>query len=431
MSRGRVVIIGLDGMPYELIKRFSKDGTMPNVGMLTREGAFKPMASSIPEVSSVAWSSIITGVNPGEHGVFGFTDVAPGTYRLTFTNFNTLKVRPFWERATYGRSAIINVPTTYPAGEMNGVLIAGFVALDLERATFPRSLVPKLREMGYRVDVDSQKAHQSLDFFLRDLAETLEARISVYKYLWREESWKTFFLVFTGTDRLAHFLWDAYENETHRYHAAFLEHFRRIDEVIGEIVGNLGQDDVLVMLSDHGFEQLKQNIFVNYLLVKEGFLTFEDPASPHLRAITEDTHAFALDPGRIYVNLKGKYPRGCVDRDDREAVLKDLEALFRSIEVNGERVIKRIYRREELYTGSQVSRAPDLVLLGNAGYNLRANLKATQLFGTDLFAGKHSQSNAFLLVWGDCEPGVIPEAPTVFDVVSVIDRLMCDNAGRG
>jgi len=229
------VIIGLDGMPYGLMDRFGRDGTMPNFGRLARDGIFRQMASSIPAVSSVAWSSIITGANPGEHGVFGFTDVAPGTYRLTFPNFNSLKVKPFWERSESRRAVVINVPTTFPAREMNGVLIAGFVALDLERATFPRSLVPSLREMNYRVDVDSQKAHQSMTFFLRDLDDTLRARIAAYRYLWREEEWDTFVLVFTGTDRLAHFLWDAYEDGSHRYREPFLNHFQQIDEVIGEI----------------------------------------------------------------------------------------------------------------------------------------------------------------------------------------------------
>ncbi len=396
---------------------------MPNLGALVREGLFRPMASSIPEVSSVAWSSIITGTNPGEHGVYGFTDIAPGTYRLTFPNFSTLRAKPFWERESSGRAVIINVPTTYPARGMNGVLIAGFVALDLARATFPRSLVPKLQEMDYRVDVDSQKAHQSLGFFLRDLDKTLQARIAAYRHLWREEDWDTFVLVFTGTDRLAHFLWDAYEDEAHEYHETFVGHFRQIDRVIGEIAQRLDDGDSILMLSDHGFERLEKNVFVNYLLVGEGFLAFENGASPNLRSLKSDTRAFALDPGRIYINLRGKYPRGCVKPDDRQAVMDDLEALFGSLELEGKKVIKRVYHGEELYEGSQVHRAPDIVLLGNEGYNLRGNMKATQLSGTDLFAGKHSQADAFLLVWGDFEPSIVPETPSVSDVVRIMDKL--------
>jgi predicted AlkP superfamily phosphohydrolase/phosphomutase len=402
------------------MERFAHDDTMPSFGTLTRQSVFRPMASSIPEVSSVAWSSVITGANPGEHGVYGFTDVAPGTYRTTFPNYRNLKVKPFWERAGSGRSVIINVPTTFPAREMRGAHIAGFVALDLERATYPRSLVPTLRDLDYRVDVDSQKAHQSLGFFLRDLDKTLQARIALYRHLWQHEHWDTFVLVFTGTDRLAHFLWDAYEDEEHQYHGAFLDHFRQIDDVIGEIAQRLRDDDRLVMLSDHGFERLKEDVYVNYVLHREGFLSFREGAQPGLRAIAGDSRAFALDPGRIYLHTRDRYPRGSVAAQDEGTLLKDLTQLFHSLERDGEPVIRRVSRAEELYTGPQVPRAPDLVLLGNTGYNLRGNWKAKQVFGSDIFVGKHSQPDAFLLVHGPEAAAVVPAQPNVTDIVNIL-----------
>jgi predicted AlkP superfamily phosphohydrolase/phosphomutase len=410
-------------MPYGLMDKFAHDGTMPNFGELVDEGVFRQMASSIPEVSSVAWSSVITGTNPGEHGVFGFTDVAPGTYRTTFPNYNNLKVKPFWEREGNGRSVIINVPTTFPAREMNGVHIAGFVALDLERSTYPPSLVPTLQEVDYRVDVDSQKAHETLGFFLRDLEKTLQARIKVYRHLWHEEDWSTFMLVFTGTDRLAHFLWEAYEDEEHEYHEAFLDHFRQIDEVIGEIADNLRGDDILIMLSDHGFERLDKEVYVNYLLQEEGFLTFEDGASPGLKSLASEAKAFALDPGRIYVHSKERYPDGTVEANARETVVDDLIDLFESLEIEGEKVIQRAYRGRELYSGGQVHRAPDLVLLGNSGYNLRGNWKAKQPFGKGVFTGKHSQADAFLLVYGEEARAAVPEGLSVMDIVGIMDQL--------
>ena len=119
----RLVIIGLDGMPYRLIRNLAEKGTMPNMKRLIEEGVFRQMESSIPEVSSVVWSSIITGTNPGVHGIFGFTDLAPGTYRIIFPNFNSLKAKPFWERGRSGSSVIINVPGTYPARPLDGVLL--------------------------------------------------------------------------------------------------------------------------------------------------------------------------------------------------------------------------------------------------------------------------------------------------------------------
>jgi len=421
-KQSRIVIIGLDGMPHGLIKDLAENGTMPNMKALIEEGAFRQMASSIPEISSVAWSSIITGKNPGEHGIYGFTDLMPGTYSRFFPNFNSLKASPFWAREGSGRSVIINVPATYPAREMNGVLISGFVALNLQKATYPSSLVPELERMGYRLDVDSQKAHKSIDLFLKDLDETLQARLSAYRYLWDKEDWQTFMLVFTGTDRLAHFLWEAYEDESHKYHSAFLDHLQQIDKVIGEIASRIDDSDSMILLSDHGFERLEQDVYVNFLLKQKGFIKLQGN-SRNLKDIDQETRAFALDPARIYINMEGKYPHGGVSPEQRESVIAELNEIFADLQIDGKSVIKHIYRKEELFQGPFVEQAPDLVLVANKGFNLKANIKAKQPYGKDLFTGKHSQPDAFLLVKGGEAREDVPDNPRVSDVVGIMNQL--------
>ena len=421
----RMVIIGLDGMPYGLIKDLAESGVMPNTRAIIENGVFSQMESSIPGISSVAWSSIITGTNPGQHGIFGFTDVPDGTYRLSFPNFSDLKTQPFWNHEGNGRAVIINVPFTYPATSLDGVLIAGFVALDLKRATYPASLIPKLNEMDYRIDVDSSRAHQSLDLFLKDLDKTLQARVAAYRYLWEEENWQTFMLVFTGTDRLAHFLWNAYEDDSHRYHSAFLDHLHQIDNVMGEIASKMSTGDSLLILSDHGFELSEYDVQVNFFLSQEGFLKLEKSPPQSLADIDYDTKAFALDPARIYVNLEGKYPRGSVKPEDKESIISELETRLNSLEIDGRKVIKRICRKEQIYHGPHLDHAPDLVLLENRGFDLKSSLKATKLAGRGVFTGKHSQEDAFLLI-NKASPDIIPEGLSVSDVVGVMNRLRGD-----
>ncbi len=421
-STTRTVIIGLDGMPYGLMKNLSESGVMPNTREIIRNGTFRQMESSIPEISSVAWSSVITGTNPGGHGIFGFTDIPHGTYRLSFPNFNNLKGTPFWNREGSGRSAIINVPSTYPATPLNGVLIAGFVALDLEKATYPPSLIPELKNMNYQIDVDASKAQRSMDLFLEDLDRTLKARIEVYRHLWDKEDWETFMLVFTGTDRLAHFLWDAYEDESHKYHPAFLNHLHQIDGAIGEIAGRLSRNDTLIMLSDHGFELSEVDVNINFLLHKEGFLKFKNDTPKSLADIDYGTRAFALDPARIYVNLENKYPRGNVKPEEKETLLSELESCLDSLEVDGKKVIERICRKEEIYKGPYIEQAPDLILLSHKGFNLKGNIKASNLTGKGIFTGKHSQKDAFLLINKPAE-AIMPEKPCVDDVVGIMDNL--------
>jgi predicted AlkP superfamily phosphohydrolase/phosphomutase len=421
-NSNRMVIIGLDGMPYRLIRDLAESGVMSNTRAIIENGVFKQMQSSIPEISSVAWSSIITGANPGHHGIFGFTDIPPRTYRLSFPNFNDLKMPPFWKHKGLGRSIIINVPFTYPANSLDGVLIAGFVALDLRKATYPPALVPKLNEMSYQIDVDSNKAHESLDLFLKDLDRTLQGRIAAYRYLWDKEDWQTFMLVFTGTDRLAHFLWDAYEDESHKYHRAFLDHLHQIDNVIGEIASRTNTGDSLLLLSDHGFELLEYDVYVNFFLSQESFLRFKKGPPESLADIDYGTRAFALDPARIYVNLEGKYPRGSVKPKDRESVVNELQSNFESLKVNGKKVVEQIYRKEEIYEGPYLDQAPDLVLVSGKGFNFKASPKARRFFEKDVFTGKHSQKDAFILINNPSEH-IIPKNCSVTDVVAVMNKL--------
>ena len=421
VANGRTVIIGLDGVPFGMLKDFAETSVMPNTAELISQGIFKKMYSSIPEVSSVAWSSMITGKNPGQHGIFGFMDLLPNSYRMKFPNYNDLKAPPFWQEWP-GKSVIINVPSTYPVRETNGVHISGFVSIDFEKSVYPKSLIPKLKEMDYRLDVDSQKAHSSMDLFLTDLDETLEAQVNAYRYLWENQNFQTFMLVFTTTDRLMHFLWNAYEQKDHKYHDFFLNHFRAIDRAIGEISDRLTDDDLLIMLSDHGFERLDKDIYLNYLLTQQGLLQFKKGEDAKLENISYGTKAFALDPARIYLNLKDKYPCGTVEQAETEELLSQLETLFRSLNLDGRKVIRDIYRKDQLYTGPYTENAPDLVLVGAEGFNLKAAFKTDRLADKAIFSGKHTQDTAFLIVKGLSDQTIVPDAPVVSDVRAIVEN---------
>jgi predicted AlkP superfamily phosphohydrolase/phosphomutase len=418
---GKTIIIGLDGVPFGMLKNFAETGVMPSTGGLISGGVFRKMQSSIPEISSVAWSSMITGENPGRHGTFGFMDLHDGSYKMRFPNFNDLKVSPFWEQ-WQGKSIIINVPSTYPVRAMNGVHISGFVSIDFEKSIYPKSLVSKLQEMDYRLDVDSQMAHSSMELFLSDLDKTLEARIRAYRYLWQSEDWQTFMLVFTGTDRLMHFLFDAYEDKDHKYHDVFLEHFNKIDRIIGEIGDKLGDNDLLIMLSDHGFEKLDYDVYINYLLREEGLLKFKDGQDISLNNISYGTKAFALDPARIYLNLKGKYPCGTVEPSESEEVLSQLEDLLGELKIDNRKVVRDIYRKEEIYSGPCCEKAPDMILVAGEGFNLKSKMNSPMLSEKGIFSGKHTQDTAFLAVKGLVDDKIIPDEPKVSDIKTIIEK---------
>ena len=176
----KAVIIGLDGIPCSLLESYMAQGIMPRLQGMAAAGQLLPMRSTLPEVSSVAWSSFMTGKNPADHGIFGFMELDRHTYEYCFPNFSSLKSQTFWEELGLPTVAL-NIPQTYPARPMNGVLVSGFVALDLEKAVYPRRIFEYLRGADYRLDVRSQLAVKDPDAFFQDLFEVFEKRVAAIK----------------------------------------------------------------------------------------------------------------------------------------------------------------------------------------------------------------------------------------------------------
>ncbi len=418
----RTVVFGIDGVPHSLMEDLARRDVMPHFKELIGQGTFTTMRSSIPDISSVSWSSIITGRNPGEHGIFGFTHLIPGTYTVSFPNFNSLRAPPFWARegdeAAY---VIVNVPFTYPARELRGFLVSGFVALDLERAVYPPSYLEVLQGMDYRVDVDAKKGEMSKSLFVRDLFATLGTRARLMRRLWDELDWDAFVFTVTGSDRIGHLMWDAYEDVDHAHHGDFLEFFSRVDALIGEVVGRMRPEDRLMMLSDHGMELIETRVNLNSVLMDEGLLELGEDHRLGLRNIRPGSQAFCMEPSRVHVNLEGLYPKGSVAPGDHASVVENLAEVLGRLGHGGRRVVDAVHLADDIYHGPHMEQAPDLVLTPAAGFSLHGNTVPKPVFEEDRLEGKHTPE-AFLYVGGPGR-GIVPEDPSVEDVVTIMDRL--------
>jgi predicted AlkP superfamily phosphohydrolase/phosphomutase len=417
----RAILIGLDGTPYTLARRFIEDGTMPRMAELMRRGTLLQMDTSMPDISSVAWTSFMTGANPGRHGIYGFLDLQPNTYKIYFPNSGHIKSETLWDAVGRAgrRSIVINVPSTYPARPLNGILIAGFVAVDLNKATHPQSLVPTLREMDYRIDVDARKVQQSHDALMEDILTTLDRRVATLLYLFDKEPWDLFIGVITETDRLQHFFMDAIEDEAHKYHSAFRDFYRKVDDFIGRMAERL-RDESLLIMSDHGFTPIKRQVYLNRWLVDNGYLKLKDNART-IEEIADGSLAFALDPGRIYVNVKGKYPGGAVERADAPKVAEEIKRGLSEISAEGMRIVKRVYERDELFRGPVVESAPDLCAQTIYGYDLKGAVNKKELMDREIFTGMHTQDDATLFISSpqgalrSDKPHITDVAPTLLD----------------
>lgn len=401
----RAVVVGLDGVPYTLLKDLKYRGLIPNMAPIFDAGYFGQMSVCIPEISSVSWSSFMTGTQSGEHGIFGFMDLQPNTYKMYFPNFTHLKAPTLWDDlASRGKkTVVINMPATYPAREISGALISGFVAIDINKAVYPPSLIPRLTQMEYRIDVDTMKAREDHEFLFRDLDATLVGRERAVDLLWEDIDWDLFIIVVTGTDRLMHFLWEAFEQETHTYHQAFLDYLKTVDSFVGrvherflDLEGSKESKNKFYMLSDHGFTKIKTEVYLNRWLQENRYLKFGKEQPETIMDIGSGSTAFAMDPSRIYLNLKGKYPLGTLDPADYEQVRQELKEGLEALTFEGgEKVVNRIYFKEELYQGPHVDVGPDLVVLAHHGYDLKAKVKSNRVFGRTNLVGMHTQNDAF------------------------------------
>lgn len=414
-KKRKVVIIGLDGTPYSLLKNLIDQGKLPNIARIFSQGYFGPTTVCLPEISSVSWTSFMTGTNSGTHGIYGFMDFKPGTYELYFPNFRDLKVSTlFDELGQKGKkSIVINLPSTYPAREIHGVLISGFVAIDLKKAVYPLSLLPKLEQFNYQIDIDTARARNDHDFLIQDLNKTLKIREKTANYLWEKENWDLFMVVITGTDRLQHFLFDAYVDEAHPYHQAFVDYYQKIDAFVGRIYEKYTQLEVektFFMLSDHGFTQIKTEVYINRWLFENGYLKFNTNTPKTVSDIGLGTIAFALDPSRIYINLKGKYPLGTINKKDYNHLREELKSAFLEIKYQDEPILRQVFFKEEIYIGSFLDQAPDLVLLSKHGFDLKATVQRNVVFGRSGLQGMHTYDDAFFF----CDRGI--ECKTIFEI---------------
>ena len=398
--RNKACVIGLDGVPFTLLQDLADRGIMSSMARLIASGRLHRMKASLPEISSVSWTNFMTGTNPGEHGIFGFTDFKPGSYEIRFPNFMDVQRPVLWDTlAEKGyKSIVINQPSTYPARKISGVLVSGFVALDLAKAVYPPAFRTALEQIGYQIDIDTLRARDDPQFLWQELGKTLTGRQKALNFFW-EEPWDYFEFVVTGTDRLHHFLWNAYPDPNHPHHQAFLDYYRQIDRLIGKIYASwrkiADDDEGLYLLSDHGFTGIVQEVYLNAWLEKNGYLKFIGPEPKGLEDIHARTRAFALDPNRIYLNLRGRFPKGTVERNERKALREDIARKLEGLQFEGRKVVRRVIPADKIYKGPCASKGPDLIVLAENGFDMKGSLKKKDIFGRTSLQGMHTWDDAF------------------------------------
>ena len=419
----RVAFFGIDGVPFSLIDEHPD--VFPNLTEMAAEGSAGPIDSIVPPESSACWPALTTGVNPGQTGVYGFQDREVGSYDTYVPMGRDVQATRLWDRVTDdGRNAtVLNVPVTFPPQRNVQRMVSGFLSPGVDKAAYPDELRDHLQDSDYRIDVNAKLGHDDdKTEFVEDANETLDRRYEAFQNVLERDDWDLFFGVFMTTDRVNHFLFKDYE-EDGQNKEAFLEFYERVDEYVGEIRASLPDDVTLVVASDHGFTSLDYEVHCNAWLEEQGWLSYEDDDHEELGDIDDDTRAYSLIPGRFYINLEGREPRGSVPKDEYEETRAELKAELEALEgPNGRKVADRVVEKEAAFRGDHDDIAPDLVVVPNHGFDLKSGFKGDKdVFGTGPRNGMHSFDNATLFV---DDPDAEIENVDLYDIAPTILDLM-------
>jgi predicted AlkP superfamily phosphohydrolase/phosphomutase len=330
---------------------------------------------------------------------------------------------------------VVNLPFTYPARPLNGALISGFVAPLFDRAVYPESLIPWLKARNYRIDVDAAKGRSDRRSLIADLFEILSLHTEVMSALLESQPWDLFIGVITGTDRLQHFFFDAAYDTGHPYHKDFMQYYSRIDSFLGAFLQQLGPDTRLIVLSDHGFTRLKTQVYLNHWLRMMGYLSYGRPDPQGLEDISRNSTAFAMDPNRIYLNSRDRFPNGAISEAEKHGVRSRLKSELGQIrlrdlgieDASGEdspddTLFVDILVKEDVYHGECLSMAPDLLLVPRPGYDLKATINVHTACRKDIFTGTHTHDDAFLVVDDASVQGRLSQ-PRITDVAGLVREI--------
>ncbi len=404
-------MLGLDGMTFSVMEPAFAEGHMPRLKALLDGGTSGILTSTVPPYTPPGWTSIFTGVNPGKHGIFGFSlgnvQRKDGLVRL-----DRVKTPALWNAANAQgmRVGLFNIPMTYPPPPVDGFAVSGMLTPEggggtPEGFTYPESLGPEIAAAagGYEIDID---VNYDEDWKSTEIIERLSRNLALKRkgleYLLNKHGDIPFlFAVLEQPDRLMHVHYKYIDPRCEHYdrpeagpiRERVWAFFDEMDEVMGDLIDWAGIEGYVLTMSDHGFGPKEKVVNLNLAFKEWGLLSVGGAgavgSSEGLRKVARKvkkvvpktvwkkakgaahsaidwskTKAFASpNPQQgIYLNLEGREPNGIVSRADYDTVRDEIISRFRELKDpdDGLPVLDEIHKREDVLHGSEAEFAPDL-----------------------------------------------------------------------
>ncbi|MBS3093074.1 alkaline phosphatase family protein [Candidatus Pacearchaeota archaeon] len=391
----KVFVLGIDGAFPEYIFGEWLD-ELPNLNLLVKNGGYARLNSTIPPLSVTAWTSIFTGKNPADTGIFEYIYREDFSSKFSIVTSKNLKEKTVWEIISEQnkKSIVCYALLSWPIKPFNGWMISDSLlesTKDSLRLVHPPELheelkkalgiVPKLDITNFR-DITQQE-------IIKKVYELTEVQINSMLYLLKNKEWDLFFGVIPLSDRMNHTFWKHLDKKHRKYDAdspfkdTLKDYYKYLDGKIGEMVGLLDDDVKIIVLSDHGIQRMHTRFNLTDWLIKENYLTLKQLPTNKMQFNFDlvdwsKTKAFAIGAyeGQIYINLKGREPGGIVLPEDYDFVIDELSKKLMDLRGDDDAALNtKIFIKKIHFRGKYEENAPDIIIyLDNLQYGCNTSV---------------------------------------------------------
>ncbi|MCK4789495.1 MAG: alkaline phosphatase family protein [Desulfobacteraceae bacterium] len=454
----KTLVIGWDGGCFKVLDTMIAKGLMPNLQLLIAKGVRAPFISTLPPLTSPAWTSFRTGKSPANHGLFGFFKSPEHSLEIRAIerhSAESIKETTFWNILNkYGKKVcVIDMPLTDPVEKIDGVMVSGMITRGkLGVLTYPEGVRAELTQAF--PDYFGRALVDGIDTsarFLDRLITSLEWKRQEDLFLMTNHDWDCFTTVFSAVDTLQHYFWKYIDpaSNAYRKHKKITKRietfFGKLDDVLACYLEKVGPDASVFIVSDHGFGPANNVVYVNNFLEELGQLKTATRCKYfgqffinktnikkllkrvdflHLRSLIktktrkkinsvldgirlpvawEQTRAYfrANSEEGIYINSKDKFKNGCVSSDEyAECVESLIEALAElKNPQDGQSVFEFVRKRSDVHRGVYQKNAPDIILRPSKGYVLRTfrnGGRSVEKYDDPFLSGTHSRRGIFI-----------------------------------
>lgn len=377
-SRPKMAIIGLDCAAPSLV--FGRDD-LPTLRALMEHGQWGSMRSTDPPITVPAWTTMTTGKDPGELGLYGFRNrIDHGYGHMITANGSHVTAPRVWDylEAAGNFSILLGVPQTYPPRAHHGITVADFLAPAVDsRLTYPMELFADLNRMAggeYMIDAKDFRTSDKKQL-LESIYSMVERRFKVAEELVKSHPWDFFMMVEIGLDRIQHAFWGhctpGHENYEpgNPFEKVIQDFYTYLDHCVGRLLALFEDDTTVMVISDHGVKSAVGGFCINEWLVRNGWLHLRDypvAESPLAPDMVDWSRTKAWSEGgyyaRVFLNVRGREPQGIVEPGEYDLVLNQLLESLRDLQDEaGTRMRNAVLKPRDLYRDCR-NFPPDLMV---------------------------------------------------------------------